>query len=278
MKRILSWSFLLVFISSEFAMAAVPNSYDAKKQAYQAAIDSSDIDVLNEFIEEYKNTGWDKSALWYRDKLLVEQAKKNGSVGAINTFLEKHPNSAWYNHAVHFRDKSAYRQAKLINTLEVYDNFLFNYPGSQWQEKVEKRKKKLLISGGHQSAKTESTARGSKTRGSKRGQPELLDSIKIDKPISAEVRRNQAALAIYDDIRQQKNKEAQAKKKKKEQRLALKRYCHKVNDQLRRIDEGRRWYQLNDEGERTFLSDTQIDEAKQKLLDKHNKKCEFKIS
>ena len=270
-KRILSWGFLLLFMSGDQLMAAVPKSYDDKKQAYQHAIDSNDVDVLNEFIEEYKQTGWDKSALWHRDKLLVEDAKKNGSVGAINTFLDTHPDSAWYNHAVHFRDKSAYRQAKLINTLQVYDDFLLKYPNSQWHEKVEKRRARLLNSTNNTSKKIPYQKNSAKKSHYAEGDPERLSVIELDKPESAEVRRNQAALAIYDDIRQQQNKEKQAKQKKKEKRLALKRYCHKVKDQLRRMDEGRRWYRLNDEGERTFLSDTQIDEARQKLIDKNDK-------
>ena len=266
-KRILSWSFVLLLMVSESSWASVAKSYEDKQQAYQQAIGSHDIDVLNEFIEEYKLTGWDESARWYRDKLLVNTAKKNGSVGAINTFLTNHPDSAWFDHAIHFRDKSAYRQARLINTLEVYDDFLNKYPGSQWQEKVEKLKKRLLNLGLN------------KTKSSKlkEFQPELLSSIKIDKPESAEVRRNQAALAIYDDIRQKRKKEKQAKQKKKDIRLALKRYCHKVKDQLRRIDEGRRWYRLDDQGERYFLSDTQIDASRQKLINKNIDKCKLDL-
>ncbi len=264
-KRILSWSFVLALMVSECSLASVAKSYDAKQQAYQQAINSNNIDVLNEFIEEYKLTGWDKSARWYRDKLLVDAAKKNGSVGAINTFLTTYPNSAWYEHAVHFRDKSAYRQAKLINTLDVYDNFLSKYPSSQWQEKIEKLKKRLL----------NLAVNRSKSVKLKEFQPELFSSIKIDKPESAEVRRNQAALAIYDDIRQKRKKEKQAKQKKKEIRLALKRYCHKVKDQLRRIDEGRRWYRLDAQGERYFLSGAQIDVSRQKLINKNIEKCKL---
>jgi len=265
-KRILSWGIALLLMVSECSLASVAKSYDAKQQAYQQAIGSNDIDVLNEFIREYQYTGWDENASWYRDKLLLEIAKKNGSVGAINAFLATYPNSSWYNHAVHFRDKSAYRQARLINTLEVYDDFLNKYPGSQWQEKVEKLRKKLV----------NLALNKTKSRKVKKFQPELLSTIKTDKPESAEVRRNQAALAIYDGIRQKKKKEKQAKLEKKEKRLALKRYCHRVKDQLRRIDEGRRWYRLDDQGERYFLSDAQIDASRQKLINNNIEKCEFR--
>ncbi len=265
-KRILSWGIALLLMVSECSLASVAKSYDAKQQAYQQAIGSNDIDVLNEFIREYQHTGWDENASWYRDKLLLEIAKKNGSVGAINAFLATYPNSSWYNHAVHFRDKSAYRQARLINTLEVYDDFLNKYPGSQWQEKVEKLRKKLV----------NLALNKTKSRKVKKFQPELLSTIKTDKPESAEVRRNQAALAIYDGIRQKKKKEKQAKLEKKEKRLALKRYCHRVKDQLRRIDEGRRWYRLDDQGERYFLSDAQIDASRQKLIDNNIEKCELR--
>lgn len=255
-----------MFTLSESAQA-IPKSYDEKKQVYQRAIDSEDIGVLNEFIEEYQGTGWDKTAKWHRDKLAVEEAKNNGSVGAMNTFLDTYPDSAWYNHGVHFRDKSAYRQAKLINTIEIYDEFLKNYPASKWQEQVKKRREKLI--------NPSMASHGS--RASKNSQVEQLLPLEMNKPESAEVRRNKAALAIYDDIRQQKNKEKAAKKKAKEKQLAMKRYCHKVKDQIRRIDEGRRWYRLNDQGERTFLSDLQIDQAKQKLIDKNAKRCELKV-
>ncbi len=266
-KRILSWGIVLLLMVSECSLAAVAKSYDAKQQAYQQAIGSNDIDVLNEFIKDYKHTGWDENASWYRDKMLLDIAKKNGSVGAINTFLTTYPNSSWYNHGVHFRDKSAYRQAKLINTLEVYDDFLNKYPSSQWQKKVEKLKKRLV-----NLAKNKT-----KPRNVKKFQPELLSTIKPNKPESAEVRRNQAALAIYDGIRQKREKEKQTKLKKKEKRLALKRYCHRVKDQLRRIDEGRRWYRLDDQGERYFLSDAQIDASRKKLVDKNIEKCELKV-
>ena len=82
----------------------------------------------------------------------------------------------------------------------------------------------------------------------------------------------------YDDIRQQKNKAEKDKQNKKQKRLALKRYCHKVQDQLRRIDEGRRWYKLNDQGKRKYLTDAQIDQERLILFNKGNKKCDLKAS
>ncbi len=238
------------------AFGEVAPTYDGKKQALDKVIASNDLERLNQFVEEYKGTGWHATAIWYRDKLAVDIAKKDGSVGALTSFLEKYPNSSWYNHTVYFRDKSAYRQAKLINTLPAYNLFLKKYPNSKWHEQVLKLRAKLLSPTKKQKPKNVAIA-----------------IIKKENDESAEVRRNREALAVYQTMNDQRQQQKQDKQKIKDRQQAKLRACHRMKDNIRRYDERIRWYKLNQQGERQYLLDKEVQTAKHDLTIKYEKRC-----
>ncbi len=235
---------------------AVAPTYDGKKQALDRAVASHDLQQLNQFIEDYRGTGWVPTATWHRDKLAVDVAKKDGSVGALTAFLEQYPNSSWFNHVVYFRDKSAYRQAKLLDTLSAYDGFLEKYPNSKWHKQVTKRRAKLLNPKKKQKPKTISAVVNNK-----------------EKKESAEVRRNREAMAVYQTMTDQRQQKKQEKQKIKDQQQAKLRACHRMKDNIRRYDERIRWYKLNPQGERQYLLDAEVQTAKQALTTKYEKRC-----
>ncbi len=238
------------------AFGAVAPTYDGKKQALDTVIASNDLQQLNQFVEEYRGTGWDTTAIWYRDKLAVDIAKKDGSVGALNSFLEKYPNSSWYNHTVYFRDKSAYRQVKLINTLPAYNRFLEKYPNSKWQEQVLKLRAMVLSAAEKQNPKKRAVTANEKENNE-----------------SVEVRRNREALAVYQTMKDQRQQQKQEKQKIKDRQQAKLRACHRMKDNIRRYDERIRWYKLNQQGERQYLLDKEVKTAKQNLTVKYDKRC-----
>ncbi len=248
--------FALFYLMPLFSFAALPSTYDGKKQSFERVIASQDLARLNQFIDDYNGTGWDTTAIWHRDKMAVDTAKKDGSVGAFISFLKKYPDSDWFNHVVYFRDRSAYRQAKMLNTLNAYDEFLENYPNSEWQLKVIKRREKLL----HPSIKQKP-----------RSTPVLVNNKPYKE--SAEVRRNREALAVYQTIADQRQQLKQEKQKIKDRQQTKLRSCHRMKDNIHRYDERIRWYKLNPQGERQYLMEDEVQSAKQALTVKYQKRC-----
>ncbi len=260
MEKLMNRSVLLFITLSILGalpvFGAVAPTYDGKKQALDRVIASQDLQQLNQFIEEYKGTGWVSNATWYRDKLAADNAKKDGSVGALTAFLDQYPNSSWFNHVVYFRDKSAYLQTKLLNTVLAYDGFLEKYPSSEWQEQVIKRRAKLLNPIEKKKPKTNSATVNKKAK---------------NEP--AEVRRNREALAVYQTMADQREQIKQEKQKVKDRQQARLRNCHKMKDSIRRYDERIRWYKLDQQGKRQYLLEDEVKAAKQTLITKYEKRC-----
>ncbi len=70
------------------------------------------------------------------DKTEYDTARAINSVIAYDKFLENYPESAWRDSAIYYRDKSALEKAKLSDTPEAYQAFIDKYPNSDWLEQA----------------------------------------------------------------------------------------------------------------------------------------------
>lgn len=251
------------------AYADVPSRAQIESE-FKAAVDSHDVDVLNAFIDQYRYTGWEVQAIYYRDKAAVDIAKKNGSIGALESFLERYPDSAWKNHAIHFRDKKAYRQAKMLNTLEAYNEFLVKYPNSQWTEKVLKKRDRLMnvtenatLVSGKKTATTNVLKEPVQPRQSSQTQT-----------MSLKEQRTQKALEVYEELNERRQQEKKEKLEAKLKQQKKRRQCNRMNDQLKKYSVGRRWYDLDENGERRYLTDEEIQKKRKALQSRYKQHCE----
>ena len=259
MKILLGCYLLVQLCLASLNVAAVNDLAQVQiKQAFQNAVDSNSVEKINEFIEEYKYTGWELKAVYYRDKAALDAAKRLGTVESLDLFLKTYPHSDWYNLGIHYRDKAAYGTAKSLNTLQAYDQFVEKYPNSRWNKNIASLKKKLV-------SKVGQAGGGARKKGGSRGDA-------VSETLTPQQRTNNA-LKIYAEIEAKKQKAKKIKATQEKKRLAKERRCYKLKDKLRKYSERRVWYKLDDKGERTFLTQEEIMKAKERVSSKYKNKC-----
>ncbi|WP_455209837.1 hypothetical protein [Kaarinaea lacus] len=86
--------------------------------------------------------------------------------------------------------------------------------------------------------------------------------------------RIQRQLELAEELRNERLKKQREKEKQLEQEEQLEKRCNKLKDDLRRFGERRRWYQLDEYGERVYLSDAEIKHKKQSLQKEYDQRCE----
>ena len=78
---------------------------------------------------------------------------------------------------------------------------------------------------------------------------------------------NQLRAERLEQERQQATQEAEDKKRI--------RYCNKVKDSLKQYEQARaRWYKLNEQGERVYLSEDEINQRKEEIKDSIAEHCQ----
>jgi hypothetical protein len=198
------------------------SQYQIDKELFENALAQKSISLFNEFITQRPDTVWMENARYYRDKLALASAKSAGTEEALNQFLQDYPGSAWVDNAIYHRDRLA-REGKKKSLLERSQEI------SRLEAKFD------AASRSHQSA---------------------------EKSLSSEQLRVQKALAIYEQINKEKQLAAANAEKLRKREEKKKRDCIVLNDKLRSYDERRLWYNLDDDGNRIYLSDEAVQQSK----------------
>lgn len=196
--------------------------YDIDKAQFEFALQQKSISLFNEFIQQRPDTVWMENARYYRDKLALDFAKSEGTEEALNKFLQDYPGSAWVDNALYHRDKLA-RPGKKVPSIE----------NSHERARVDANLETL----------------------SRNHQP-------VEQDPSPEQLRVQKALAIYEQINKEKQLASANAEKIRRQEEKRKRDCIVMHDQLRSFDERKRWYRLDDQGNRVYLSDDEVNRSK----------------
>ena len=87
-------------------------------------------------------------------------------------------------------------------------------------------------------------------------------------------KRIKRQLELADEMRNERLKKQQEKERRQEKEEKLEKQCQKINDDLRRMNERRRWYRLDDKGERVYLSEAEVTSKKQSLQSEYDKRCQ----
>ena len=74
-------------------------------------------------------------------------------------------------------------------------------------------------------------------------------------------------------MREDKERRAQIKRNKREQAKAKKYKCNVMKDSLNRYDEHITWYDIDDNGGRRYMTKQEVENRKQKDIDKYQRIC-----
>ncbi len=214
--------FLGIVCSVELSADTNRAQYDIDKAQFEFALQQKSISLFNEFIQQRPDTVWMENALYYRDKLALDFAKSEGTEEALNNFLEDYPGSAWVDNALYHRDKLA-------------------RPG----------KNNASFVNSHEAVPIDTNL-----------ESEGRNHQPAEQSLSTEQLRVQKALAIYEQINKEKRLASVNAEKIRRKEEKKKRDCIVMHDRLRSFDERKRWYNLNDQGNRVYLSDEEVNRSK----------------
>ena len=80
-------------------------------------------------------------------------------------------------------------------------------------------------------------------------------------------------LELANEMRNQRLEKQRKKEAELENAEQLEKRCVRLNDELRRLGERRRWYRLDSKGERVYLSDAEVRQKKQSLQTEYDQRC-----
>jgi hemolysin activation/secretion protein len=81
-------------------------------------------------------------------------------------------------------------------------------------------------------------------------------------------------LELANELRESRLKKQREKEEQLRSEAQLEKRCVRIKDELRRLGERRRWYQLNEKGERIYLTDAEVKHKKQTLQQEYDQRCE----
>jgi hypothetical protein len=92
-----------------------------------------------------------------------------------------------------------------------------------------------------------------------------------EKEAAARIKRQ---LELANEMRAERLKKQREKEQQAEQEERTQKHCTRLKDELRRLGERRRWYRLDDNGERVFLSDAEVRHKKDSIQKQYDQHCE----
>lgn len=96
------------------------------------------------------------------------------------------------------------------------------------------------------------------------------DSYDAEKEAAERIKRQ---LELASQLREQRLKKQREKEKRLEMEEKTRKNCGKIKDDLKKFSERRRWYQLDENGDRVFLSDKQVAERRNAIQNNYDKSC-----
>ena len=209
------------------------------------------------------------------EKALFEQAQAAGTISALNQFIAQHPESAWYDQAIYQRNKLAYQQAAATNDPKRLGDFIAQNPDSRWRPHAEQALKRLQRNQAHQQQLREQQEVLTERQ---RRRPTLSSNVKARAVASGNDdsrERVERALSIYQKQRELEASEIERKRKMESRANQQAQRCARVRDQLKQYERKRiRWYELDENGERVFLSKAQVEREQNALQQQYREFCE----
>lgn len=209
----------------------------------------------------------------YLEQAEYQMAKSEGTISALNQFLQKYPYSRWREKAEYDRDRLAYMKAAQKGSSAAVQEFMRLYPNSAWLPNAQFMLNRLKKDEASRSGrKTSSEGKTPANEGITQTRTEKPSRYKKPEPRSGQDSVTRA-LAIYGDRRAEKQKLKEEELKVKQEQENHQRECNRMKDSIRRLGERVNWYDLDEKGERKFIPEDQVQQAKQRLIQRYNQKC-----
>ncbi len=223
-----------------------------------------------------------------KEKQLIDEARKHKDIAALNVFIRSHPDSEWIDTATFYRDQLAYHKAMEKGDQSSLKRFLKDYPASQWagfardqleqlqreeEARLARRKRKQLLKEKISSGKL----RIDPIQETVIDNTELPTRALVEPPparssISAR-ERIQRALSIYEKQRDDEAFSKRQKQQREQEKTRQQQECAQMRQQLAGFSKRFRWYRVNEQGEKVFLSEKEIKQKKRETKDYLSKNC-----
>ena len=86
--------------------------------------------------------------------------------------------------------------------------------------------------------------------------------------------RIQRQLELAEQLRNERLKKQREKEELLEKEEKLEKRCNRLKDDIRRFSERRRWYRLDESGQRIYLSEAEVQRKQQALQTEFDQKCD----
>lgn len=81
-------------------------------------------------------------------------------------------------------------------------------------------------------------------------------------------------LELANELREKRLNKQREKEKQLRNEEKLESSCARLKDELRRLGERRRWYQLDENGERVYLTDDEVRRKKETVQNEYDRQCD----
>jgi hypothetical protein len=216
--------------------------YNRDKIALDVARESKDPKALYRFIHQNPDSAWRKSAQYYLEKQLVNDAVNDNNIIALKGFIRNYPDSEWKQYATDYKDKLLQQQKqKLVQETKISTN--------------------VQIEASQTTALTK--------------QRTSISSIKpVTKKTDDARDRVNRALSIYSKINKKKSIEAERQQKERQHLAEIEQRCNKMQDQMKQFRKNVRWYELDAEGKRVYMDKESVKQQKKAMQDDFNQYCQ----
>ena len=221
--------------------------HQLEQQALQQAQQSKDLSQLNRFIADYPESEWIERAIYERDKLAYHQAVEKNQIEALQSFISQYANSQWIPQARN-RLQRLQQEQKLLADIE------------KKQQQLEIQRQQVVIQ--------QQQAAAEQQQSEEKQAPE-----KIKTSLSSRDRVAKA-LAIYQKQRQQEQQEENEQQQQQIREEKLQQKCIQIKDQIEQYRQRIRWYDLDKNGKRIYLSKQQVENNRQSLQRQYQENCQ----
>lgn len=229
------------------------NNYEQEKLALDNARATKSPQPLDEFIQQYPDSAWLDTAIYYRDKFAIQQIIESRDTRKLQNFISNSPDSEWLATAQQHLQKIQREQ----ENKQIQQRILNNQPTVKITGSIPALNQ---VPSEDPSVKTETVAPTKTTNKTNRNE-------------SAE--RVKRALSIYQKMNKPNVAKNETRKKQQQEEEKRLRACNNLKDQLKQFNNSRRtrWYELDNSGKRVYMRKEAVALKKKEIKNKINEHC-----
>ena len=231
-------------------------NYEQEKQVLEKARATKSPRPLSEFIQQYPDSVWLDSAIYYRDKYAVQQLIKSGDTQKLQDFINNNPSSEWV----------ASARQHLVKLVREQENRAIQQRILNNQPKVDLSEIKIPSLTDLENTEQPET----ETETEKVEQPAPVKKANRNDPAE----RVKRALSIYQKMgKQQIRSDVDRQKQQAEEEKRI-QACNRLKDQLKELSRrGTRWYKLDESGNRVYMRKEAVALKKKEVKTLIEEKC-----